>query len=159
MNRKLATAAPLLLVLTAAALVGPTASGASSAACVPGKTTVAGKPAMRYCGTARAKAMVGTRSFTFSGGACTISGPYFTVNIGVHLINKVVTAKPGPGSYFGATVTPSDAGVHLSQALVWTSGGKDYSVLGNRITLNPGRTSGSFSGRSNGQKVKGTFTC
>ena len=109
---------------------------------------------------AKAKATVGARSFAFSGGQCTVSGPYFTVNIGVHLINKVVTAKPGPSSYFGVTITPSDAGVHLKQALLWTSGGKDYEVLANRITLNPGRKSGYFSGKSlNGQKVKGTFIC
>jgi hypothetical protein len=159
MNRKLGTAAPLLLALTAAALVVPTGSSASSAACVPGKTRIGGKAAMRYCGPAKAKATVGAKSFAFSGGQCTVSGPYFTVNIGVHLINKVVTAKPGPSSYFGATITPSDAGVHLKQALLWASGGKEYDVLANRITLNPGRKSGYFSGLSNGKKVKGTFIC
>ena len=159
MNRKLAAAAPLLLALTAAALIIPTGSSASSAACVPGKTKVGGKAAMRYCGPAKAKATVGTQSFAFSGGQCSVNGLYFTVNIGVHLINKVVTAKPGPSSYFGATITPSDAGVHLKQALLWTSGGKDYEVLANRITLNPGLKSGSFSGTSNGKKAKGTFTC
>jgi hypothetical protein len=156
---KLATAAPLLLALTAAALILPTGSGASSAACVPGKTKVGGKAAMRYCGPAKAKATVGAKSFSFSGGQCTVSGPYFTVNIGVHLIQSVATDKPGPSSYFGATITPSDAGVHLKQALLWTFGGKDYEVLANRITLNKGLKSGYFSGKSNGQKVKGTFIC
>jgi hypothetical protein len=159
MQRTLATAVPLLLALTAAALGVPTGSTASSAACVPGKTKVGGKAAMRYCGPARAKATVGTRSFSFSGGRCTVSGPYFTVDIGVHLIKTVATAKPGPSSYFGATITPSDAGVHLKQALLWTFGGKDYEVLANRITLNKGLKSGYFSGKSNGQKVKGSFTC
>ena len=159
MQRTLATAVPLLLALTAAALVVPTGSAATSAACVPGKTKVGGKAAMRYCGPARAKATVGTRSFSFSGGRCTVSGPYFTVDIGVHLIKTVATAKPGPSSYFGATITPSDAGVHLKQALLWTFGGKDYEVLANRITLNKGLKSGYFSGKSNGQKVKGSFTC
>jgi hypothetical protein len=159
MNRKLACSAPLLLALTAAALVAPTGSSAANAACVPGRTNVAGKAAMRYCGPAKAKATVGTKSFAFSGGACTVSGPYFTVNIGVHLINKVANAKPGPSSYFGATITPSDDGVHLKQALLWTSGGKEYEVLADRITLNKGLKSGYFSGRANGQKVKGTFIC
>jgi hypothetical protein len=160
MNRKLATAAPLLLALTAAALLAPTGSSASSSACVPGKTTVLGKPAMRYCGTAKAKATVGTTSFIFSGGQCSVNPVYFTVNIGVHLINKVANTKPGPVRYFGVTVTPANEGVHLKQALVWSSAGKDYEVLGNRITLNPGLKSGSFTGKAlNGQKVKGTFTC
>lgn len=160
MHRKLATVAPVLIALTAAALVSAGGSSAASSTCVPGRTTVAGKAAMRFCGTARAKATVGTKSFSFSGGLCSVAGPYFTVNIGVHVINKLATAKPGPVSYFGVTVTPSDAGVHLRQALVWTSGGKEYSVLGNRVTLNPGLKSGYFSGKSlNGQKVKGTFNC
>jgi hypothetical protein len=158
-TRTFTAVAPLLVALGAAALVAPPAASAARAACVPGKTTVAGKAAVRFCGPAKAVAMVGAKRFTFAGGRCQTLSPYFTVNIGVHLINKVVTAKPGPSSYFGATITPSDAGVHLKQALLWTSGGKDYEVLANRITLNPGRKSGYFSGTSNGKKVKGTFIC
>jgi hypothetical protein len=160
MHRKLVTAVPFLIALTTAALIAPAGSSASAAACVPGKTKVAGKDAIRYCGPARAKATVGKKSFSFSGGQCQVSGPFFVVNIGIHLSNKVVTAKPGTSSYFGATITPGDQGVHLEQALGWTSGGKEYDVVANRITLNKGLKSGYFSGKSvNGQKIKGTFIC
>ncbi len=75
-------------------------------------------------------------------------------------MHKTANSKPGPTPYFGVTVTPSDPGVHLSQVLTWTSGGKAYSVLGSRITLKSGLKSGSFTGRSiDGKKVTGTFTC
>jgi hypothetical protein len=160
LTRSLTIAAPLLLALTAAALVVPTTSSAASTACVPGKTTVAGKSAMRFCGPAKAAATVGTKKFTFSGGQCAVAGTYFTVNIGTIVIHKTANSKPGPSSYFGVTVTPSNPGVHLRQVLSWNSGGKGYSVLSSHIKLADGLKSGSFTGTSlNGQKVKGTFTC
>jgi hypothetical protein len=115
---------------------------------------------MRFCGTARATAKVGPRRFAFAGGTCATSGPYFTVNIGTLVVNAVANAKPGPSSYFGLTLTPATSGTHLKQTLVWTSGGKRYSVLNNSVTLKEGLRSGSFSGLSlTGQKVTGTFTC
>jgi hypothetical protein len=160
LTRSPTTAAPLLLALAAAALVVPTTSSAASAACVPGTTTVAGKKAMRFCGPAKAKATLGTKTFAFSGGECSVAGVYFTVNIGTILIHRTAHSKPGPSPYFGVTVTPSGPGVHLGQVLSWTSGGKGYSLLGTKITLADGLKSGSFTGRSlDGKKVKGTFTC
>lgn len=160
MNRTLSFAAPLLLALGTAALIAPSSAGAAAAACTPGKTTVGGKPAMRFCGTAKASAKVGARTFRFAGGACATSGPYFTINIGTLLTNSVAGARPGPTTYFGATVTPPSTGIHLKQALGWTTGGKRYSVLKNRITVKPGLRSGTFSGSSlSGQKVTGSFSC
>jgi len=160
LTRTLTTAIPLLLALSAAALVVPTASSAAAAACVPGKTTVAGKSAMRFCGPAKASATVGKTTFRFSGGQCAVAGTYFTVNIGTIVIHKTANSKPGPLPYFGVTVTPSNPGAHLRQVLGWTSGGKGYSVLSSHITLANGLKKGSFSGTSlTGQKVKGTFTC
>jgi hypothetical protein len=160
LTRTLPLVTALLLALGTAALVAPVGAGAAATACVPGKTTVAGKSALRFCGTAKATAKVGTRTFRFSGGTCATSGAYFTVNIGTLLIHRVAGAKPGPSAYFGVTITPPTTGTHLKQSLTWTSGGKAYSVLGNQVTLAAGRTHGRFSGRSlGGQKVTGTFSC
>lgn len=160
MTRTLTTAFPLLLALSAAALIAPAASGASGTTCVAGTTTIAGKKAVRFCGPAKASAKVGAKTFTFSGGACQVSGVYFTLNIGAITVHRTANSKPGPSPYFGVTITPSDAGVHLGQVLTWTSGGKGYSVLGSRITLKSGLKSGRFTGRSlDGKKVMGTFTC
>jgi hypothetical protein len=160
LTRKLTLAAPLVLALTAAALAAPATSGAAGAACVPGKTKVAGKDAMRFCGPAKASATVGTKTFSFSGGVCQLSGHYFIVNIGTLVIHTVAGSKPGPASYFGVTIAASNPGVHLKQVLAWNSGGKGYSVLSNSITLKKGLKSGTFSGKSlTGQKVKGTFSC
>ena len=160
MFRKLTLAAPLLAALGAAVVLAPASAGAAETACKPGKTTVNGKAAVRFCGPAKASATVGAKRFTFSGGVCSTSGLYFTINIGTIVTNTVAGAKPGPTSYFGATVTPPDSGVHLKQALSWTSGGKAYSALGNRVTLQTGLRRGSFSGTSlTGQKIRGTFTC
>jgi hypothetical protein len=158
--RPLRYVAPLLVALSAAVLVAPTAATAASAACVPGKTTVAGKSAMRFCGPAKAVAMVGAKRFTFSGGRCQKLSPYFTVNIGTLVVHPTATSSPGPTAYFGITLTPAETGVHLTQALSWTFGGKAYSVFANRITVNKGFRGGSFTGKSlSGQKITGTFTC
>jgi hypothetical protein len=161
LNRTLLFAAPLLVTaLSAAALLAPATSGAAAAACVPGKTTVGGKSAVRYCGTAKASAKVGAKTFRFVGGTCATSGPYFTINIGTLVTNSVAGAKPGPTTYFGVTVTPPSKGVHLKQALGWTSGGKRYSVLSNQITVKAGLKSGSFTGVAiGGAKVSGSFSC
>jgi hypothetical protein len=152
--------APLVLALAAAALVAPSTSSAAGAACVPGHTQVGGKSATRFCGPAKAVAKVGSRKFTFTGGVCQVSGIYFTVNIGTVVNNKLATAKPGPLSYFNIALTPASTGVHLTQGLTWISGGKRYAVIGNKITINQGLKSGSFSGRAiSGAKISGTFTC
>jgi hypothetical protein len=152
--------APLLLALAAAALVAPSTSSAAGAACVPGKTTVAGKSATRFCGPAKATAKVGAKTFVFSGGVCQVSGVYFSVNIGTVVNNKLATAKPGPLPYFNIALTPASTGVHLTQGLTWIVGGKRYAPLANKITINEGLKSGSFSGKAiGGAKVKGTFTC
>jgi hypothetical protein len=161
LNRTLLFAAPLLVTaLSAAALVAPATSGAAAAACVPGKTTVGGKSALRFCGTAKASAKLGAKTFRFAGGTCATSGPYFTINIGTLITNTVAGAKPGPATYFGVTLTPPSKGTHVKQALSWTSGGKSYPVLQNQITLKAGLKSGTFTGKSlAGAKVTGSFSC
>jgi hypothetical protein len=158
--RKLSLAGPLLVALGAAVLIAPAASRAAGTPCTPRKTTVAGKAAMRFCGPAKATVRMGTARFTFSGGSCATLGQYFTVNIGTHWITSVAGAKPGPSAYFGITLSPPATGTHLRQPVSWNSGGKGYSVLGSKVTLNKGLTSGSFSGKAlNGKKVTGVFTC
>jgi hypothetical protein len=159
-NRKLTIAAPLALALLAAALVAPSTSGAAGSACVPGKTKVAGKDAMRFCGPAKASVTVGKKAFTFSGGVCQVAGHYFTLNIGTLVLHKVASSKPGPATYFGVTVAGSDPRVYLKQVLAWNTGGAGYTVLNNSITLKKGLQSGTFSGHSiDGQKIKGHFSC
>jgi hypothetical protein len=158
--RKLTTVGPLLVALAAAVLIVPAASSAAGPGCTPRKTTVGGKAALRYCGPAKATVTMGSTRFTFSGGSCATLGPYFTVNIGTHLLTSVAGTKPGPNPYFNITLTPPDAGVHLKQPLSWTSGGKGYSVIGSTITLRKGLESGTFSGTAiGGKKVTGAFTC
>jgi hypothetical protein len=158
--RKLTTVGPLLVALATAVLIAPAAASAAGAACMPRKTTVAGKPAMRYCGPAKATVNMGATRFTFSGGSCATLGQYFTVNIGTHLLTSVAGSKPGPSAYFNITLSPPDTGTHLKQPLSWTSGGKGYSVIGSRITLGKGLKRGSFSGTAvGGKKVTGAFTC
>jgi hypothetical protein len=158
--RKLSTAGPLLVALGAAVLIAPAASSAAGTPCTPKKTTIAGKAAMRFCGPAKATVKMGTARFTFSGGSCATLGQYFTVNIGTHWITSVAGTKPGPSAYFGITLSPPATGTHLKQPVSWNSGGKGYSVLRSKITLNKGLTSGSFSGKAlNGSKVTGVFTC
>jgi hypothetical protein len=158
--RKSTVVAPLLLAFAAAALVAPSTSSAAAADCVPGKTTVAGKPATRFCGPAHATAKVGGKKFVFTGGVCQTSGPYFTVNIGTVVNNKLATAKPGPLPYFNISLTPASTGVHLTQGLTWIVGGKRYAPIGNKITINQGLKSGYFSGRAvGGAKITGTFIC
>jgi hypothetical protein len=158
--RKSTVVAPLVLAFAAAALVAPSTSSAAAAACVPGKTTVAGKPATRFCGPAHATAKVGGKKFVFTGGVCQTSGTYFTVNIGTVVNNKVATAKPGPLPYFNISLTPASTGVHLTQGLTWIVGGKRYAPIGNKITINQGLKSGYFSGRAvGGAKITGTFIC
>ncbi len=160
MTRTLTLTAPLVLALTAAALIAPATSAAAGAACVPGKTTVAGKDAMRFCGPAKASVTVGKKAFTFSGGVCQIAGHYFTINIGTLVLHKVASSKPGPTTYFGVTVAGDTPGVHLKQVLAWNTGGTAYTVLHNSITLKLGLKSGTFSGHSiDGRKIKGSFSC
>jgi hypothetical protein len=155
--------APLVLALATAALAAPSSSSAASttsAACVPGKTTVGGKQATRFCGPAKATAKVGSKTFHFSGGVCQVAGLYFQVNIGTVVNNKLANAKPGPLPYFNIALTPATTGVHLTQGLTWIFGGKRYSPISNKITIDQGLKSGSFTGKSiGGAKVKGTFTC
>jgi hypothetical protein len=159
MKRRTA-AAPLLLALVAGALVAPAGSSASSS-CTPGVTKIGGKPAHAFCGPAKAVAMVGTKKYSFTGGVCQRAGVVFSVNIGTVLVNPVANAKPGTVPYFGLTVVPAQTGVHIGQTLGWITGGKRFSVLGNRIKLTKGLKGGSFSGKSlpGGAKVTGTFTC
>ena len=158
--RKSTVVAPLLLAFAAAALVAPSASSAGAAECVPGKTTVGGKPATRFCGPAHATAKVGAKKFIFTGGVCQTSGIYFTVNIGTVVNNKLATAKPGPLPYFNISLTPASTGTHLTQGLTWIVGGKRYAPIGNKITINQGFKSGYFSGRAvGGAKITGTFIC
>ena len=158
--RKSTVVAPLLLAFAAAALVAPSASSAGATECVPGKTTVAGKPATRFCGPAHATAKVGAKKFVFTGGVCQTSGIYFTVNIGTVVNNKLATAKPGPLPYFNISLTPASTGTHLTQGLTWIVGGKRYAPIGNKITINQGFKSGYFSGRAvGGAKITGTFIC
>jgi hypothetical protein len=151
---------PLLLALAVGALVAPASSSARSA-CTSGSTKVDGKPARAFCGSAKAAVKLGTKRLTFTGGECSTSGAYFTLNIGTIVINNVANSKPGPLPYFGIVVTPADTGVHLQQVLSWVSGGKRTSVANNRIALKKGVKSGSFSGTSvpGGKKVSGTFSC
>jgi hypothetical protein len=153
-------AAPLGLALATAAFVVPASSGAA-ASCTAGTKTIAGRPSHTFCGPARAAVVAGSKTFRFTGGACTRSTALFTVNIGTLAISKTANAKPGKLPYFGVVITPGDSGVHLSQAVSWISGGKRYSVLSNRVTLAASLKKGTFKGTllPGGGKVEGTFNC
>jgi hypothetical protein len=126
------------------------------------RITLAGTPAIRFCGPATAVASVGGRSRRVAGGSCVTEAGRFAVNVG--------TADPGavahPPDWLNVTTLgkpvagAQDASVSVSLA------GHRYAIVDGTITLAPGLKSGNFTGRTGPNpyfhanvKVTGSFTC
>ncbi len=110
-----------------------------------------------FCGPATATARVGSKTFRFSGGQCTVSQGYFTVNIGAITLGS---EKP-KYAYLGIDVKPPKAGTHASQIVSWQAPGKRYSLLPAKVTVASGLRSGTFSGPVLGGSgsATGSFHC
>jgi hypothetical protein len=121
-----------------------------------------------FCGPAKATVHAGSKTFSFSGGECSKTSTYVTVNIGTVVLG--VTSKPKP-DYFGLDVgklpgasgqsAPHD-GTYTSVVLALDSGGKGYIVTSASVTLKGNRTHGTFTGKLTGgpaATVTGSFSC
>jgi hypothetical protein len=156
--------------LLCAALVGLAALSTAAEgrkACKPGVHTFSGSTKARtFCGPARSTAVIGTAKFAFKGGSCHKTKKYVTLNIGTVVLGD--TSKPHP-EYFGITVGQTPAGgkpapkdgTYDDALLAFVHKHKRYSVGDASVTLQGGRTHGTFSGQlaPNGAPVTGTFRC
>ena len=86
--------------LGAGLAVAAAAAPSRSAGCTPGQSKVDGHSAMTFCGSAKATARVGGKTFSFKGGSCLKTGKGLTLNIGA-VVFGLVKQKP---SYFGLDI-------------------------------------------------------
>jgi hypothetical protein len=149
----------LFAVLGSTAVALVLASGASSrqTACTAGVKTVAGVTYRTFCGPAHATLKAGGKAYAFRGGACTISGGYFTINIGT------ITLPPGKPkyTYFGITVFGKRDGVYRNSAVSWQVRGQKNSLILSTVTVSGGRLRGTFAGKLlfGGGPASGSFGC
>jgi hypothetical protein len=152
------------LLVVAAALAAALAIGAQASArvdCTAGVVTKGGVTYRTFCGPAKAQVSIGPVHYRFdTGGNCTESGSYYSVNVGT------IALPPGKPkySYFGLTVTAKHAGTFKSPApaIGWQfPDGKHGGLLFSSVTIAPGMKKGSFSGKVIGtnRPATGTFTC
>jgi hypothetical protein len=157
----------VLLCAALAGLAGLSASAEGKKKCKPGVYTFSGSTkARRFCGPARATAVVGGEKFAFKGGACDKTKKYVTVNIGTVVLGS--TSKPRP-EYFGITVGQTPAGgkpapkdgTHDDAVVAFVHKHKGYPLGDASVTLKGGRTRGTFTGElaGNGGTVTGSFRC
>jgi hypothetical protein len=153
----------LLLILALAAL--PT-SGADASACHAGVHAYGTAQIRTFCGPASVTLIIAGKQVKLSGGTCTRTSQYLSVNIGSALLG---TTKKAPPNYFGldvgktpggGTPAPTD-GTYPAFALAFASGGKSDSSTDASVTLTNGRRRGTFTGTrllSSGT-VSGSFNC
>lgn len=143
--------AVLAAVVVAAAAFVPASSAHTS--CTAGVKTVNGLTERTFCGPAKATVHYGAQTFSFKGGNCAKSGPYYAVNIGTVVLG--ITSKPKP-DYFGL-----DIGKPGTDVLALDHGGKAYLVLGTTLKVVRSGNHGTFSGTAFGgsPKVTGSFSC
>ena len=153
----LRAAAIALAVLAAAAVLGRAGATTRSASCAAGVHTAAGATVRTFCGPAKATAKIGSQTFRFSGGSCTVEGGYFNVNVGSITLPP---AKP-KFAYLGIDVKPPRPGTHPNQVVAWQEPGKRYGLLPVSVTVKPGLKGGTFTGKVLGGAGtgSGTFTC
>ena len=123
-----------------------------------------------FCGPAKATVQFGSKTLHFSGGSCTKTSKYVSVNIGTVVLGQ--TTKPKP-DYFGLDVgqVPGSAakpaskdGTYTNALVVLVYGGKAYfvSTTGTKVTLSGNRSKGAISGTAGfgaTGKVTGSFSC
>jgi len=140
-----------------AAVPATSAQSATRAACANGvqRTTIGGKPALRFCGPARATVHLGSQTIAFSGGRCIVAGRRFTVNLGAQVLALGV---PMP-NYFGITTQSTRPGPQSTAAVAVNANGHGYVVTGKTVNLAPGLRHGTFGGTTAGMRLSGSFTC
>ncbi len=136
------------LVLLAAA--SSTASGTSSRASACGKTTVYGKSAFVFCGTANARVLINNETVYFLHGSCSKSP--LSVTIGTY-----VPSSPGNErlSFFSLRRTPRGYVISIDYRDL------SYTLFSPRVRLT-GATAGTFSGSATGTGtglLTGRFAC
>jgi len=168
----------LLVVFAACAFVAGLAATAAAAptraACTAGPFTKGGASGVVFCGPAKATAKVGGKSYTFTSGSCVRTSRYLYLNLGT----EVLSGPRGSYSYFGLLVgaypganpgtkaAPKD-GTYGGGLVTVRWKGKDSILNGAgdktvKITLEKGRTRGTFSGTTFIEprvKVAGSFSC
>jgi hypothetical protein len=148
-----------------AALAVSGGAGAKSG-CTAGLSTFAGAQARTFCGPARATLRYGGRTVHFSGGSCTSTSQYVTLNIGTIVVGR--TSKKHPeylgldvGRLPGMTGKPAAAdGQYTDVVLSFVHAGASGSMLSGRVTLSGHRTKGTLAGSLlTGGAVSGSFSC
>ncbi len=163
---------PVALALAVAASAGAAATAGAAPgreACTPGTRNVNGVLSRVFCGPAKATAKVGGKTLAFRNGVCERRAAYWDVNIGIVTLGQ--TSKPKP-DYFGITVgrfpgagggvpaAGKDGVYKTGVVLALVSGGKGLAVVRATVTLQGGRTRGTFTGRTlTGALVSGSFRC
>jgi hypothetical protein len=151
-----ATGVAVVALLAGVGLAGSALAGPRSSSCTAGVHTVGGANVRTFCGPAKATAKTAGKTFSFSGGQCSVTQGYFTVNIGS------ITLPPAKAkfAYLGIDVKPPRAGVHRNQIVSWQVPGKGYSIIGATVTVRAGLKSGTFAGRViGGGNATGSFSC
>ena len=161
-----------LLVVCAVSLAAVLAMGAGHAgrlSCKPGTTTVDGKKATRFCGSATAALHAGRFWFRLTGGSCASTSKFFTINVGTAVVapnQKVPYFGLTVGEYPGAPKSVKAAGkdgVYRKGVVVIRWHGGAWDVNGwVRVTLWKHLTAGAFSGSttfSPHRKISGSFSC
>ena len=137
--------------------VGNALAGMRSASCTAGVRTVGGATVRTFCGPARATVKAAGKTFVFSGGQCTVSSGFFTVNVGSITLGP--QSKP-KFAYLGIDVKPPRAGLHRNQVVSWQVPGKGYALIGATVTVSAGLKGGTFTGRLiGGGTATGLFSC
>jgi len=134
--------------------------------CTPGVHPFGDVSARTFCGPAKATLVVGGQTIRFQGGSCQRGPAYVSLNIGTVVLGQ--TTKPRP-DYFGLNVgkvplfggTPATHdGTFPAQALAIRHANKGYSMLQATVTLQGGRTHGTYQGTIiGGGTGRGTFHC
>jgi hypothetical protein len=148
------------VLLVAVAAVAPLAAASPSTArrvaCTAGVQTVAGVSYRTFCGPAKASAHAPGLLFGFKDGGCTISGGFFTINIGTITLGS----SPPKYAYFGITVFGKRQGTYKNAAVAWQEPGKRYGLMKTTVRLKAGLTGGTFQGSLlGGGSATGSFSC
>ncbi len=143
------------------------ASAPAKGTCSPGVVAVGSASYRVFCGPAKAQLKVGSKTLSFTGGECTKTGTYFTINIGSAYLGAPMVAPTRP--YFGISVgrfpgatsgKAAGADGTYQTAISFNVDGTRNTILPGQLKLSHGRTQGSFSGPLlRGGTASGTFSC
>ena len=178
--KRLATAAALLVGLVASACGDdveppPATTAVTTTTTAPAPACGRHGDATTYCGSAAAAVKVGNRTLDYRGGECHTGPGHVVVAIGTFPDQAGTTPDRfalGVGNYeqdpvFGTVTTPAPSGpgaaadgTHQRSTIRVYTDGRRYSASNFSVTLEGGRTRGTFSTTADdGTPVSGGFTC